>query len=222
MTIAAGLDVARYGNDLCAFAVIDDLHLVALDEWAKTGLMDTATRARDMALAHGVQMLAVDDTGVGGGVTDRLIQMLEEDLEDGEEADLLILPVNFGSAADDAKRFHNKASEMWWRGREALDPAEEERLRLPAHHKLRDRLTMQLASALYRKDATGRIWVEKDGERSRRPGDPPAPSPDLADAVMLAMEAWSQFWEAEGQQTETRYFRPSFLGRSAGQAFMEE
>lgn len=218
MTVAAGLDIARYGHDMTAFAAIEDTKAFAFDEWGQLDTMSTVERVLGLHQAHEFAILGIDDNGVGGAVTDRLLDLPPD------EVPFLVYPVNFGERANDAGRFHNKAAEMWWRMRESLDPANEEAISLPMHHPLAHRLAAQLTTAQHRRDQKERIWVDKTGTRGQqhRAGDPEPPSPDLGDALALALEAWSQYWEMETSGGGRRYHRESFLGRSAAQAYMGE
>lgn len=206
MTIAAGADIARYGRDMTAIVVVEDTKVFGMDEWAKTDLMASVGKIREFCDSHEVDILAIDDTGVGGAITDRLLELYEE----GEVA-FEILPVNFGAKASEDDRFHNKGSEIWWRVHETLDPATEERLSLPRHHPLIQKLTSQLQKAQHTRDSRERIWVDKTGTRGiqKRAGDPEPASPDLADALALALEAWSNFWDAP--KKERVYHGQTFL-----------
>lgn len=206
MTVAAGVDVARFGRDMTAVAVVQDTALFSMQEWGKTDLMGSVGKVREVCDQHAVDILAIDDTGVGGAVTDRLLELYEE----GEIA-FEILPVNFGAKAAEEDRFHNKGSEMWWRLHESLDPENEEALSLPQHHPLVQKLASQLQKAQHTRDSRERIWVDKTGMRGqqKRVGDPEPASPDLADALALALEAWSNFWDTP--RRERRYNGRSFL-----------
>lgn len=207
MTIAAGVDVARYGRDMTALSVIEDSRLFAMEEWARTDTMTSVGKVRQLCDAHEVDILAIDDTGIGGAVTDRLLELYEEG-----EIGFEILPVNFGEKAHDEDRFHNKGSEVWWRIRESLDPEHDEALSLPEHHSLIQKLVSQLQKAQHTMDSRERIWVDKTGMKGqqKRVGDPEPPSPDLADALALALEAWANFWDQP--RAERRYHGRSFLG----------
>lgn len=206
MTIAAGVDVARFGRDQTAIVCVEDTKLFAMDEWNKTDLMTSVGKVRKYCDEWGLDILAIDDTGVGGAITDRLMELYEEG-----EIDFEILAVNFGARADEDDRFHNKGSEIWWRIHETLDPQTDETLSLPRHHPLISKLTSQLSKAMHSMDSRERIWVDKTGTKGmqKRVGDPEPPSPDLGDALALALEAWSNFWDAPKQTR--RYYGSSFL-----------
>lgn len=209
MTVAAGLDVARFGQDMTAYCAINDTKVFAIDEWGNVDTRSTMERVLELCQGNGVEALAIDDTGVGGGVVDGLMALPPE------EAPFLVLPINFGERAIEAEYFHNRGSEIWWGMREAFDPSNEEALSLPKEHSLAGRLIFQVAGATYDRDQRRRSWVSKDGGKRRKPGDPQPPSPDLADALALALEAWRGYWrEQDALQVQgTRvYHRSSFLG----------
>lgn len=199
--------MARYGRDMTAIVVIEDSNVFGMEEWARTDLMNSVGKVRGHCDQWGADILAIDDTGIGGAVTDRLLELYEEG-----EIGFEILPVNFGSKANEDDRFHNKGSEVWWRIHESLDPEHDEALSLPQHHSLIQKLVSQLQKAQHTLDSRERIWVDKTGMKGqqKRVGDPEPPSPDLADALGLALEAWASFWDAP--RKERRYHGRSFLG----------
>lgn len=209
MTIAAGLDVARFGQDMTAYCALDDTKIFAVDEWGKVDTRTSMERVLELCQGNDVEALAIDDTGVGGAVTDGLLALPPD------ECPFLVLPVNFGERAYEDEYFHNRGSEIWWGMREAFDPSSDEALSLPKEHTLINRLIFQVAGATHGHDKRRRTWVSKDGGRRRKPGDPEPPSPDLADALALALEAWRGYWReqdrlhARGTRT---YHRGSFLG----------
>ncbi len=210
--VVAGCDLARKGIDNNAIAVLSDSSLVALEEWsdraAEAPLMETVGRIVRFIEAHEIQVLALDDTGLGGGVTDRLAEKIEMG-----ELDVLLVPVNFSTKARKASDFHNKPSELWWTLRDNLDPEAPEPLSLHGcPPSLRFRLQAQLVGAIYGFDSLGmgRIWVHKMGDAEDEEGE----SPDLAEALCLGLEAWLVYhaggWE---RQRETVHHRESFLTR---------
>lgn len=191
---------------MSALAVIQDTKLFALDEWGKTDTMTSVGRVRTICDELEVDILAIDDAGVGGAITDRLMELYDEG-----QVPFEILPVNNGTKAAEEEDFHNKGSEIWWRVRESLDPTGPQPFSFPQHHPLITKLASQLQKATYTHDSKERIWVDKTGMRGqqRRVGDPAPPSPDLGDAFGLSLEAWSNFWDAPKQ--ERVYHTESFL-----------
>jgi hypothetical protein len=214
-TLCLGVDVARFGSDRTALVVTSDTDVVGLEERQGLNTMEIVGLVLNMIAAHGIRAVAVDDNGVGGGVTDRLVEVLS----DPENAlDFIVVPIVAQEKAQDALRFHNRASELWWRVRELASPEAPLRLSLPRHHPLLHRLESQTCSARYGYDthgSEGRVWVDKSGRGrfgSREVGE--VESPDLADALCLAFEAWAVWYARKRQQREQgrRVLQPSHLG----------
>lgn len=200
--LVAGLDVARHGLDQTALAVLCDQDLIALEQWSDRSLMGTVGRVLASVRALDIRCLAIDDTNMHG-VSDRIIEAIQT-----EQAALICLPVNWNSKAGDDRLYHNKPSEMWGRLRDNLSPEAPQPLSLAVGDlELRQQLTGQLARATYKFDSygMGRLWVEKMGE-----GDD---SPDLGDALALALEAWVQYY-AGRRRRERVVYEDSFLGRA--------
>lgn len=161
-----GVDVARYGSD----------STVLFPRQGLAGLTPTILRGADtMAVSARVaQAIArwepdavfVDDTGVGGGVTDRLRQLGH-----------VVVAVNFGSKPLD-ERYENRRTEMWWLMAEWVRAGG----CLPESTELTQELTAPRYSYA---NARGRLALEsKDDLRSRG-----LPSPDIADALALTFAA---------------------------------
>lgn len=101
----AGCDVARYGDDKTVIYTIDGNRALCHLEKGKTATTTTAGYCA-IIFRQGYDV-AVDDSGVGGGVTDLLrVQHFNP------------AAVNFGMKPMDPVRFFNARSEMYWRLRE--------------------------------------------------------------------------------------------------------
>lgn len=94
-------------------------------------------------------------------------------------------------------RFLNRRAEYWWRFREALDPAGQERIALP----LDKTLAADLATPQWRRTPSGLIKIEDKADIRKRLGR----SPDRGDAVVMC-------WAHGGlvAQERERNARPSF------------
>lgn len=158
---AVGCDVARFGEDETVVLTVDEAGNVALPI-VRVGqdLMATAGHLRSI----GARRTAVDDTGLGGGVTDRL-----------RELEVVVEAVNFGEAADEAEKFVNRRAELWWGLRDALKAG---RIALPDDR----RLAADLTNVRYSFDSRGRIKLESKDDIRKRLGR----SPDRGDALALA------------------------------------
>lgn len=166
-----GIDVARYGTDQTAYALLEDGVLTAA--WRRSGRSTMATAGEAKALwdADNRLIIVIDDTGVGGGVTDRL-----------REQNVPAQAVNFGErprwAVDDMA---SRGSELWWHLAKALEHGE---LKLALTDRTEsDTLAAQLLQPVYTYTSAGKIKVEKLGSKD-------GPSPDLGDALALAWDGY--------------------------------
>lgn len=157
-----GLDVAEGGRDKCVhvqgWSHGGDVVLSSWDAWHGP---DTMTSVARVESGHRGGVLAVDGTGVGKPVADRLKQLGIE-----------VLEVKTGRKAKHTERFVNLGSEALWNLRRLF---EEEKVRLvnPPHALLTD-------LAMYRFDtASGRLRVKVEGGKE-------AYSPDFGDATSYA------------------------------------
>ena len=119
--------------------------------------------------------IGVDDTGVGGGVVDRLRQL-----------ETYVTAVNFGGRAFDDSRFANRGAEIFWLTRQAFeenligfDMSDPDAI---------DELVVELNRPTYSTDPRGRIVVDKYGRNSDHLSeeDRVTRSPDRADSFVIA------------------------------------
>jgi hypothetical protein len=109
-TAAVGVDVARFGDDesVIATRIGRDAQSIPLKRFRGLDTMQVASRVaehvNDMRLLGLRVVLFVDGGGVGGGVIDRLRQLNFDPIE-----------VQFGSKADDERKYANKRAEIWGR-----------------------------------------------------------------------------------------------------------
>lgn len=122
--IVLGLDVARYGRDKTVLTRRQGQHARIIWKTQGRSISEIVGFVWNYILENQVDIIVIDDNGVGGGVTDGLIE--NEDLEvmaeeiaemsgDGYEARTLptIVPFNAGSKPRDEKRYVNAGSEAW-------------------------------------------------------------------------------------------------------------
>ena len=170
--IAIGVDVARFGGDETVIATRTGLVSWPLESFMGQNLMQTVgqvlIRARQLAKTYGRTIrIVIDDTGIGGGVTDRLNEVLEET---GESFD--IVPVNFASKGNDF--YEGIVSLMYGHFKEEIL----DEVVLPKD----DEMTAQFSVRRYKVVSKGRIKIESKDELKRRK----FPSPDRAEAVILS------------------------------------
>jgi phage terminase large subunit len=157
--IEIGVDVARFGDDLTVMYKRHGLKVMEKREFTGQDTQRTAKDVWDLAGRDPNVQIKIDDTGVGGGVTDRVIEL-------GGNA----VPVNFGGSPKDGDKYTSTADEMWFTF--PMDEAD-----IP-----NDAVLMgQLSGRLYDYDAKGRKKIESKKDFKKRTGK----SPDHADALLL-------------------------------------
>lgn len=164
-----GCDVARFGTDATLiYGVWPDGTVARCYRAVGQDLMATVGQLQ----ATGAPLVLVDDTGVGGGVTDRLHELSDQGTWAGT-----VVPVNFGAAPLDPK-FANRRAECYWLLRDTLI-----RLHLPAD----PRLSGDLTTVKYKYDSRSRVLLEPKDAIKKRLGR----SPDDGDALALAVMGWT-------------------------------
>ena len=164
-----GVDVARYGGDRTTFVIRDNREVLLAESETKRSTMWTVGKLRSLSSKYDIDPshIFVDDTGLGGGVTDR-----------ARELDMAVCAVNFGEAALDKDQFFNRRSELYWRLRNRFDPEKKANFHIPEKYKS---LAKECAWAKYTLTSDGRIKLEPKEDIKKRHGR----SPDWADALAL-------------------------------------
>lgn len=117
----------------------------------------------------------IDSIGVGWGIVSLLEGWRKEKKHNAE-----IIGVNVAERAHDPIRFGNQRSELWWTGRQLLQPDRDgiQEIRLD----IDTRTMAQLSAPTYSSDSGGRIGIEaKKSMKARGVG-----SPDRGEAILLA------------------------------------
>ena len=160
--VVVACDVARFGHDKTV--VMRRQGPVARIVWRVRGqdTMKVAGYLKGYCEANEVDELVVDDTGVGGGVVDRLKEVGLRRTR--------ILPFIAGKKAKNEERFRNRIAEVWWAMRRCyldrwLDTDDDAAL------------IGQVSSRQYEVRSDGRIRLQSK-ERMHR-------SPDEADALAM-------------------------------------
>ncbi len=154
-----GVDVARFGSDKTAIYVRRGLKVLDYKIWSGQDTMRTAKEAWSMANNDPDALIVVDDTGVGGGVTDRL-----------RELGANVRPFIAGSKPKKRDKYVNANAELWFSFpvHEADIPDDPE-------------LIQQLSGRQYAFDNDGRKKIEPKEIYKKRMGK----SPDEADALLM-------------------------------------
>ena len=143
-------------------------------------------------MQYKAKALCIDDTGLGGGVTDRLRELQHEG---AFPHDCQIIPVKFARRAKQKRRYHSIKDELWWAGREALRRGF---LALPTDEVIRSwrcprgsDFKTQLTQAIYEYDSLDRIRVldKRIGNREKTRALP-TKSPDFAHAFILGVRQY--------------------------------
>ena len=162
-----GVDVARSGEDKTAVYRAQGGRVRKVKVMHKADTMETAEFVFYTLAKRPGELANIDIVGVGGGVYDRAKQMGAR-----------VREFNSSTRAMDPVRFGNRRAECYWHVR---DLADEGLLDLPAHGE-DDDLIAQLGSIKW-KLMGGKIFIESKEEMKERG----MPSPDLADAVVMAL-----------------------------------
>jgi len=166
--IEIGADIARGGRDRIVFYKRKGLAVIDIREYKqnasgeKRRITETAERLMSFARDDKDMRIKVDDTGLGGGVTDIL-----------EDRGYNVVGINFASKASDQDHYGNIIAEMWFNFASIVDT-----VTIPDDIELVEELTERREG---RRDSRGRRTVEKKDDFIERVGR----SPDKADALLL-------------------------------------
>lgn len=162
-----GLDVARFGDDVSVLVRRRGRVVQGVERWRKvdTQFLAQAVWEKAKAAQPKVDQIAVDDIGVGGGVTDRLREL-------ARGSGVSIEGVNAAIRVSDGRNY-NTRTKMWDEMKEWL---EDEPVSLPKDNVLKAELTALRYS--FRNGV--RLLESKDDAKKRG-----IKSPDTADALAL-------------------------------------
>lgn len=179
---AMGVDVARYGSNRTVRTLMEGNLLAWQRVTTKENTMQTAGRVDADIEEYGPAAVAVDDSGVGGGVVDRLRQLGRS-----------IRAVNAGAKPDDNEKYVDHGSELWWRVRACFERGEYGFSMSDPEGV--DELIAELNRAKYYYDKEARIKIDKFGlgrgrtELGMTDEERRVRSPDRADAFVLCANA---------------------------------
>lgn len=159
--VEVGVDVARHGGDrsvLWKRQGLQTLDYKIYQDKKTTELCDLIEQFIDFDKSVGIK---VDDTGVGGGVTDEM-----------DKRGYSVMPINFGESALDKDKYPNLISEAWFSFAERLPE-----IGLPKDTDL----LLELSTRLWRQDVHGKRCIESKVDYKKRGFR----SPDLADACII-------------------------------------
>ena len=168
--LSMGVDVARYGHDETVIAVRDERNVLGEYCYRGKSVPEVAQLTKQHAKQWNVspEEIRIDDTGVGGGVTDILWSWGMD-----------VIDVEAQSGADDKETFLNRRAEMYWALRDALNPSEGSPFFIPRKYK---DLLEELGWQEYEFSHTGKIQISKKEKIRKDHGK----SPDRSDALALS------------------------------------
>lgn len=159
--VEVGVDVARMGNDRTEFVKRKGLKETARETHSKLRTTEVCDRLEIFVGYNKEILIKIDDTGVGGGVTDEMIKRKYN-----------VMPINFGQKPNDPDKYPNLISEAWFYMATIMDTIE---------LSMDNDLLMELSNRQWVMDNKGRRGVEsKDSYKKRG-----FRSPDKADGTIL-------------------------------------
>jgi len=163
------VDVARFGEDETVFTIIQSENIrqwsqIYQHAWRDKPLTEVVGKTLDLCREFTPDIVAIDDCGMGGGVTDRLSEQRQ-------------IPEAFiGNEKPSNIQYQNKRSEGFFRMKEFFNKGDIRIINDPV-------LTEQLLSIRYKYNSSNiKSIVTKD--EMRKDG---LKSPDRADALMMAL-----------------------------------
>jgi phage terminase large subunit len=206
-TLDLGVDVARFGDDETVIAPRIGNKVFSLHCYNKQDTMVTAGWVLNIAKSLletypflKSVMIKVDDSGVGGGVTDRLNEVIDE-----ERLPFTVIPVvNNGRSEDD--HYDNVGTEGWSIVKDILEENLSDHLQghKPSVEFPKDeKLISQLTTRKYKMTSRGKITLERKEDMKKRG----LQSPDRADSVVLAFyrpKVHEEFFDIGTPEREVR------------------
>lgn len=159
--IEVGVDVARLGGDRTVFVKRKGLKEIGRASFTKKRTTEVCDLLVNFIGADKNVIIKIDDTGVGGGVTDEMIARGYN-----------VIPINFGAKASNSDKYPNLISEAWFYLQSIIDQI--------SITNDKD-LLVELSNREWKMDSKGRRGVESKDDYKKRGFR----SPDLADATIL-------------------------------------
>ena len=165
-----GVDVARFGNDESVITLVNGFREIDKIIIERSDLVQLTTKIQDIIIKNKdlfeMIYIAIDDDGVGGGVSDNLIHNPMSD-------NVHIVLIHNGSKPNNDDRFKNKSAELWFFMKDNI-----QKMSLISDNKI----LKELASRKYNYDVKGKIQLEQKKEMKKRG----LKSPDRADSLAYA------------------------------------
>lgn len=171
-----GADIARFGDDETIFVpriagkVLGIFHYTKQDTMTTVGKLIGIVTGMMADYSKPYATIKVDDDGVGGGVTDRLREVIME-----KGLNVEVVACHNGGSPEDKEHYANWVTEQWCGIRQRLSDGD---LQLPQD----DELAAQLSTRKYLLNSRDQIILEDKKTYKKRIHR----SPDRADALVLA------------------------------------
>lgn len=164
-----GIDVARFGDDRTVYTILEGNNVKSQIAENKKDLMHIVGKIIYIMEAEKIDTVAIDDAGLGGGVTDRL-----------REQNITVNAINGGESAIEKEKFFNRRTELWWNLREWIK----------SEGVIPNDLNLfaDLTSPKFSYTSKGQIKLESKDEIRKRLGR----SPDFGDSLAIALAAQKQ------------------------------
>ena len=160
-SIIIGVDVARMGDDRTVFWKRKGLKTLEFKVYQHKRTTEVCDLLEQFAASDKTIDIKVDDTGVGGGVTDEM-----------KKRGYNVIAINFGGRPNNMNKYPNLISEAWFELSENITDVE-----LPMNNDL----IMELSTRQWHQDNKGKRAIETKQEYKKRGFR----SPDLADACII-------------------------------------
>lgn len=160
-----GVDPARFGDDRTSIIRRQGRVAFGLESYSKKDTMEVVGLVHKIIETEHPFKVLVDVGGLGAGIVDRLYELGHRDV---------VVGVNAGSAALDARKYKNKRAEMWALCKEWL-------LDYPCQIPDDDSLHSDLSGVKYTFNSNSQLQIERKEDMKKRG----IRSPDNADALCL-------------------------------------
>ncbi len=165
--LRGGLDPGA-GGDNSVLIVRHGMKVIDIQKFSSPDTMETVHWAAGVYDDHGLDILDVDNIGIGLGVFDRL-----------RELGYNVRKVDFRTTARDDERFVNKRAELWWKAREVF---EDRNISIPDNQFLKE----ELWGPKFNPEGK-RIIIESKATMKKRLEA--GRSPNYADALIITFDA---------------------------------
>lgn len=166
-----GVDVARFGDDFtCLFGYHNNTQ-VYKKKFNGQDTVYTANLINNLILTEHYGVVVIDDTGVGGGVTDQVMHFCHE-----KAFDTVIIPVNFAESSTQIE-YDDIVTEMYFTAKELIESGTVNVID-------NGTLFSELTGRKYNFTTKGKFRLESKKDYKKRVG---GESPDEADAFVLCM-----------------------------------